>query len=193
MKRSWLVVAAAVALVAAGAGLRAGAADSPDGMSKAQRVALARSGAPASIGQGARVMDLDADGNLVELAPGTNDFTCVPDDPTTPKADPLCADPAAWEFVTSMLAGAPKPSNTVPGFSYMAKGGQHWEKDGKILMEKEDGARLVDEPPHWMLFWPFSSKETGLPSLPSGGPVYVMFDGTPYAHLMVYQDPNKLK
>lgn len=193
MKTSWMVVAAAVLAVTAGTGLPARAADMSDAKAKAERIALARSGAPASVGKGARVMDLDADGNLVELAPGTNDFTCVPDDPTTPKVDPLCADPAAWEFVTSMLSGAEKPSNTVPGFAYMAKGGQYWEKDGKILIEKEEGAELVDAPPHWMLFWPFSAKATGLPTLPSGGPVYVMYDGTPYAHLMVYQDPNKLK
>jgi hypothetical protein len=29
--------------------------------------------------------------------------------------------------------------------------------------------------------------------MPNPGGAYVMFDGTPYAHLMVYQDPNKLK
>jgi len=52
----------------------------------------------------------------------------------------------------------------------------------------------VEEPPHWMLFWPFSARATGLPSLPQGkSGVYVMWDGTPYAHLMVYQDPNKVK
>jgi len=193
VNRSWIVVAAAVVAVAAGAGVRAGAADMSGAKATAERVALARSGAPGAIGKGARVMDMDAEGKLIELAPGTNGFTCVPDDPSTPKADPMCSDPAAWEFVTSMLSGAPKPTNTVPGFSYMAKGGQHWEKDGKILMGKEEGAKLVDEPPHWMLFWPFSAQATGLPSLPSGGDVYVMFDGTPYAHLMVYQDPAKLK
>jgi hypothetical protein len=27
----------------------------------------------------------------------------------------------------------------------------------------------------------------------SGGALYVMFDGTPYAHLMVYQNPNFIK
>lgn len=192
-----MVVLAVVVVVAAGVGVRSWMASAADAKAKAkakaERVALARSGAPAAVGKNARVMDLGPDGKLVELAPGTNDFTCVPDDPSTPMADPICSDPAAWEFVTAMLSGAPKPGNSVPGFSYMAKGGQHWEKDGKILMAKEDGAVLVDEPPHWMLLWPFSAKATGLPSLPSGGPVYVMFDGTPYAHLMVYQDPNQLK
>lgn len=193
MKRSTLVVAATVAVVAAGVVLSAGAADMGADKATAKRIALARSGMPTALADGARVVDLGADGQLVELAPGTNGFTCLPDDPSTPKPDPLCADAPGWEFVTSMISGAPKPTNTVPGISYMALGGQHWEKDGKILMAKEEGAKLVNEPPHWMLFWPFSAKAAGLPSLPSGGPVYVMFDGTPYAHLMVYQNPTKLK
>jgi len=41
--------------------------------------------------------------------------------------------------------------------------------------------------------WPFDSKAAGLPNIENPGGVYVMFDGTPYAHLMVYQDPAKIK
>ena len=75
----------------------------------------------------------------------------------------------------------------------MAKGGYHWQKGGKILMEEEPGAKLVKEPPHWMIMWPFSADASKLPSLPNAGGAYVMFDGNPFAHLMIYQDPNKMK
>lgn len=162
--------------------------------STAERIALARSGAPAEIGRNARVMDLDADGKWVQLAPGSNGFTCAPDDPSTPKPDPMCMDPAAFQWASDLIAGAPKPTNTAPGFGYMARGGQYYEKDGVILMQEAPGAKLVDAPPHWMVFWPFSAAATGLPSRPHGKHgTYVMWDGTPYAHLMIYQDPNKLK
>jgi len=187
------VLVGVVTATAAFAGLAVGA-EMGGGTSAADRVALARSAAPAEIGREARVLDMDAEGKLVELAPGGNGFTCMPDDPSTPKPDPMCMDPAAFQWASDLIGGAPRPTNTAPGFAYMAKGGQHYEKDGKILMENAPGARLVEEPPHWMLFWPFSARATGLPTLPQGkSGVYVMWDGTPYAHLMVYQDPNKVK
>jgi len=195
MKRMSFVWLAAGVVAAAGLGV-AWAADMAGGpaASPSERIALARSGAPGAIGKGARVMDMDNQGKLVELAPGTNGFTCLPDDPSTPMADPMCADAPGFQWILDMVSKAPKPTNTAPGFAYMAKGGQHYEKGGKILMANEAGAAIVDEPPHWMLFWPYSAAATGLPSLPQGkGGTYVMWDGTPYAHLMVYQDPNKLK
>jgi hypothetical protein len=103
------------------------------------------------------------------------------------------SDAAVSQWATDLMNGAPKPSNTVPGISYMARGGMHWEKDGKILMKEEPGAKLVKEPPHWMMMWPFDSSTTKLPNYPNPSGVWIMFDGTPYAHLMVYQDPNKMK
>lgn len=91
-----------------------------------------------------------------------------------------------------MLKNEPRPANPAPGVAYMANGGQHWEKDGKVVMNEEAGAKLVDEPPHWMITWAFDPKTSGLPTQPNQGGVYIMFAGTPYAHLMIYQDPNKL-
>lgn len=88
------------------------------------------------------------------------------------------------------MSGAPKPTNTAPGVSYMGKGGWHFEKDGKVMMKAEPGAKQVKEPPHWMIFWPFDTKTTGLKELPNPMGVYIMWEGTPYAHLMIYQDPN---
>lgn len=162
-------------------------------MTRDQLINLALSGAPPHIAKEATVMIPGDDGKLMEVKKGINGFTCVPDDPGTPIEDPICSDEAAFQWVNSLMNNDPKPANTVPGISYMAKGGAHWEKDGKILMKEELGAKMVKEPPHWMVFWPFDSKASGIPSLPNPGGVWVMFDGTPYAHLMIYQDPNKLK
>ena len=74
----------------------------------------------------------------------------------------------------------------------MARGGQHWEKDGQMFMTEQPGAKIVDEPPHWMIFWPFDSKTTILPTQSHASKAYIMFEGTPYAHLMIIQDPNDL-
>jgi len=35
--------------------------------------------------------------------------------------------------------------------------------------------------------------KTGLPTKPNAGGTYVMFEGTPFAHLMIYQDPKMLE
>jgi hypothetical protein len=91
------------------------------------------------------------------------------------------------------MSNAPKPSNTVPGIAYMARGESHWEKDKRVIMKEEPEAKIVKEPPHWMIMWPFDAKATMLPTAPNPAGVYVMFDGTPYAHAMVYQDPRKMK
>ena len=84
------------------------------------------------------------------------------------------------------------PTNTVPGIAYMARGGSHLEKNGKVVMAGE-GAKVVKEPPHWMVMWPFDPAASHLPTVPNPSGVYIMFEGSPYAHLMIYQDPNRMK
>ncbi len=163
-------------------------------MSKEQQIKLAQSAGPYYISKDATIMMEDKDGKTVEAQKGTNGFTCFPDIDGQEIPDPICADQATIQWINDLMSKAPKPTNTVPGVAYMAKGGWHWEKDGKILMDKnEPGAKKVKEPPHWMVIWPFDSKAHGLPAYPGKLGTYVMWDGTPFAHLMIYQDPNKLK
>jgi len=164
-------------------------------MSKEQLIKLALSAAPELISRDATVMIPGADGKMVAAKKGTNGFTCLPDLDGQEKPDPICGDAATFQWANDYMSSAPKPSNTVPGIAYMGQGGWHWEKDGKILLDSENkmGAKRVKEPPHWMLFWPVDSMASGIPSLPNKWGTYVMFNGTPYAHLMIYQDPNKMK
>jgi hypothetical protein len=62
-----------------------------------------------------------------------------------------------------------------------------------IVVMSGDGAKAMKEPPHWTMMWPSGSATTKLPTTPNPSGNYIMFDGTPYVHLMVYQDPRKLK
>lgn len=133
-----------------------------------------------------------ADGKLTEVKKSSNGFTCIPTVMNLHVPDPMCMDGAVQQWMTDLLNNAPKPTNTVPGIAYMARGGVHFEKDGKVVMSGE-GAQEVSEPPHWMVLWPFDAAATKLPTAPNPSGVYIMFDGTPYAHLMVYQDPGKMK
>lgn len=162
-------------------------------MSEKDQTALALSAAPAHIAREAGVMVLGADGKLTEVKKSENGFTCIPTVMNLPDPDPMCMDGAAHQWMTDIMNNAPKPSNTLPGIAYMARGGSHFEKDKKVVMQKEAGAKVVKEPPHWMVMWPFDPAATKLPTAPNPLGSYIMFDGSPYAHLMIYQDPKKMK
>ncbi len=162
-------------------------------MPQDEQIKLALSAAPPHIAKDAAVLVFGTDGKLTKGKPGTNGFTCIPTVMNLPEPDPMCMDAAVKQWWEALLANAPKPSNIVPGVAYMAAGGSHWEKNGAVVMKEEPSAKVVKEPPHWMIMWPFDSKASMLPKKPNPSGVYIMFDGTPFAHLMIYQDPKKMK
>lgn len=161
-------------------------------MSEKDQTALALRAAPAHIAKEAGIMIYGADGKLTETKKSANGFTCIPTVMNLPDPDPMCMDAASQQWMTDLMNNAPKPTNTVPGIAYMALGGSHFEKGGKVVMSGE-GAKIVKEPAHWMVMWPFDAAATKLPTTPNSSGTYIMFDGSPYAHLMVYQDPKKMK
>lgn len=172
-------------------------------MSHDQLIQLALSAALAHIAKEAAVMFADESGNLVEARKGTNGYICIPDPDPNPNAErlePICMDQATVEWLTSFKNNAPKPINTVPGIGYMAKGAQGWVKDGQLLPKKEPGAIFVEFLPHWMIFWPFDSKVSGFPSCTiepkktvRPGNVCILWEGSPYASLTIFQNPAELK
>jgi hypothetical protein len=162
-------------------------------MSQDEQIKLAQSAAPAHIAKDATVLVLGEDGQYKEAKQGTNGITCIPTLMNLPKPDPMCMDAAAKQWLDGLATNAPKPSNTVPGIAYMGQGGSHWEKNGRVVMKEEPGAKEVKEPPHWMIMWPFDPNATRLPTVPNSSGAYIMFEESPYAHIMVYQDPRKMK
>ena len=122
---------------------KAGGAKNLNAMSQEDLIKLALSAAPSRISKDAAVMLPGKDGKLAEVKKGTNGFTCIPTVNNRPEPDPMCFDAAVGQWVDALVNKKEKPGNTVPGISYMARGGIHWEKDGKILMEEAPGAKLV--------------------------------------------------
>jgi hypothetical protein len=190
-----MVVTACFVPALADAGQQAGkkgAVKEVKSLSEAEQTKLALSAAPSHIAKEAGVMIYGPDGKLTETRKSQNGFTCIPTVMNLPEPDPMCMDAAVQQWMNDLMNNAPKPTNTVPGIAYMARGGSHYEKDGQVVMSSE-GAKAVSEPPHWMVMWPFEAAATKLPTKPNPSGVYIMFEGTPYAHLMVYQDPGKMK
>ena len=158
-----------------------------------QYIKVAESGGPAEIATKAAVVRIDPKGHATSLRAGSNGFTCFVGVPGDPDA-PFCGDKNAYGWIVSAASNQPKPANTAPGIAYMAQGGVHFETDTKdVVMMPGANTHPVREPPHWMLMWPFDAATSGLPTKENAGGVYIMFAGTPYAHLMIYQNPNQIK
>jgi hypothetical protein len=81
-----------------------------------------------------------------------------------------------------------KPKNTAPGIACMLTGGSD-------ISARDPWARIVpgqtfvESPPHCMVMWAFDATTTGLRTTPSKTGSWIMFAGTPYAHLIVNQVP----
>lgn len=148
-------------------------------------VASAEKAAPASVAKKATVIAMAADGSMRTLRKGTNGFTCMPDNPTTPGPDPMCMDANAMEWAKAWMGHQAPPTGKV-GFMYMLAGGtdasntdpyatapsatNHWIKTGPhVMVVGGDDAFYASYPRN-------PDPDTSVP--------YVMWAGTPYQHLM---------
>jgi hypothetical protein len=59
---------------------------------------------------------------MVVLREGTNGFTCMPEDPKVIGQPAMCEDAASMQWGADFRAHKPKPTNTVPGITYMLAG-----------------------------------------------------------------------
>lgn len=167
------------------------ASDSPAPVSSADpdpqdRVAVAMSAAPADIGAAAQIMEFDSTGTLVELRPGTNGWLCLPDDnPAAPGDAPICVDEVWQQWFGAYMAGQP-PAITRIGVSYMLRGSLAASNTDPFATTPIDGAAWLEDGPHTMIVVPDpASMLAGYPTEHSHTRPYVMWAGTPFAHLMV--------
>ena len=86
------------------------------------KVARALSAAPPEVAKSARVVDTDAQGKTIILRDGENGFSCMPGNPKVIGDPPMCADAASMQWAADFKAHKPKPTNTVPGITYMLAG-----------------------------------------------------------------------
>lgn len=148
-------------------------------------LASAESAGPASIAHNASIVSVDASGAMKTLREGSNGWTCMPDSPTTPGPDPMCMDANAGKWAAAWMGHKPPPDGVV-GMIYMLEGGTDASNTDPYATQPTAQNDWVNTGSHVMIV---GSKEI-LAGYPSGekpdtsGP-YVMWAGTPYAHLMV--------
>ena len=154
-------------------------------MTNDAKIKSALSAAPAGIAKDAAVMapGAAAGAPMVELKKGTNGWTCLPDDPSTPANDPMCMDKIAMEWAGALM-GHTNPKITAMGIGYMLAGGSTADNDDPFAKQPKAGKQWLMEPPHLMIF---GTKID--PAVYSNAPnttrPWVMWKGTPYEHLMV--------
>ena len=145
----------------------------------------AMSAAPAKVGKGATIVAMEADGSMRTLRKGTNNFTCMPDNPETPGPDPMCMDKNAMEWVHAWVAHTAPPTNKV-GFMYMLLGGTDASNTDPYATQPTANNHWIKTGPHVMVVGADDSFYDDYPkgSDPDTSVPYVMWANTPYKHLM---------
>lgn len=153
-------------------------------MTEAEMIKSAMSAAPAAIAQAAAIVAMDDKMAMKTLRAGTNGWTCLPDMPHTPGADPMCLDKNGLEWAHAWM-GHKNPAPDKMGFGYMLVGGSDASNTDPFADKPAPGGRWVDTGPHVMIL-NIGTKFDGYPTTAGDTKVpYVMFPNTPYAHLMM--------
>jgi hypothetical protein len=150
------------------------------------KIARAMSAGPENVSGSAQIIDTDTQSKMVVvLREGSNGFTCMPGNPKVVGEPPMCVDAASMQWFADAKAHKPKPTNTVPGITYMLAGAsQRSDSD-----PNDTTSMPIDVGPHWMIMWPFDPKTTGLPTTHKPTGAYIMWAGSPYAHVHIMGRP----
>ncbi|UCC75025.1 MAG: hypothetical protein JSV86_10880 [Gemmatimonadota bacterium] len=171
---SVLVASLLVLLPDAASGQHMGHAD------KEAKIENALSAAPAAIADGAAVVDWDN----TQLRRGTNGWTCMPGPPHLPGNAPMCLD-EQWVKWAMAWTNHEEPQITQIGLAYMLEGGVDASNTDPYASEPAPGDDWVHSGPHVMIVVPDLAALEALPTDPNSGGPYVMWKGTPYAHIMM--------
>lgn len=158
----------------------------PSSAEDAKLIKSAMSAAPAKVGKNATVIASDKEGKMRTLREGSNGFTCMPDNPTTPGKDPMCMDKAALEWANAWMEHK-TPQRGKIGFMYMLSGGTDASNTDPHAAKPEPNNHWIKTGPHVMIvgadpgFYDMYPKSAD----PDTSSPYVMWAGTPYQHLMI--------
>jgi hypothetical protein len=149
------------------------------------RIRRARLSGPEVVTKDATVAEIAADGSMIILAKGSNEWVCTPGDENKIGAPPMCMNPMGMQWMMDAMQGKPRPTNTAPGMIYMLCGAT--QRSNTNPADRTSPAIPIG--PHWMITWPFNAAANGLPTTVRDRGAWVMFAGTPYEYLHICGDP----
>jgi len=181
-------------VAALGATAAAPAADVPP---PERQIAIAVQAAPEEFRAGAAVLGYDAGGALVMLRQGTNDLVCLAHAPADPGVRVACYAKSLEPFMKRgrelKAQGVPDDERTKRRFKEAEEGTLAMPRQPAMLYVLS-GAGVdpatgeVTEPyRRYVVYTPWAtSASTGLPEKPvAPGAPWIMFPGTPGAHIMI--------
>jgi hypothetical protein len=163
----------------------------------AQQVAAAVLALPESLREGATVLGYGEGKGLVTLRRGGNGMVCLADDPAVPAFHVACYHESMEPFMARgrelRATGVTGPQVDTVRFREV--------KDGKLKMPTQPAmlyslsgpagswdpatGEVKGGQPLYVTYIPYAtSATTGLPEIPSRGKPWIMFPGTPKAHIM---------
>lgn len=152
----------------------------------AHKIANAMSAAPRSISANATIMERPATEGapMTTLRAGTNGWTCMPSHATKGN-EAMCVDDQWMGFMNALRTkSTPKVSRV--GIGYMtAPGGAYSSNKDPFAKKATADNEWGYDPPHVMLLVTDPSALEGIPTTRQSGGPWVMWKGTPYAHIMV--------
>lgn len=98
---------------------------------------------------------------------------------------PMCADQVAMQWNKDFKEHKPTPTTTVPGIEYMLAGATQRSDSSPF----DTTSPPIKIGPHWMILWPFDPKTSGLPTTHKPTGAYIMWAGSPYAHVHIMGRP----
>jgi hypothetical protein len=148
--------------------------------SKEAKIARAMSAAPDSISKDATIVDVD--GKVLQS--GTNGWHChsglMPGDD-----HPMCND-GVWTKLLKALGSKADFKTDRVGISYMLQGDAPTNNADPFDTKRDPGEVWAEERrPHLMIVVPDPKMFEGISDDPENGGPYIMWKGTPYAHIMV--------
>jgi hypothetical protein len=151
----------------------------------ADLIKSAMGAAPAGVAKNATIVTMEADGSMRMLRKGSNEFTCMPDNPATPGPDPMCMDKNAMLWVHAWATHTPPAAGKV-GLMYMLEGGTDASNTDPYAQKPSAANHWIKTGPHVMIVGADASFYDGYPkdADPDTTVPYIMWAGTPYQHLM---------
>jgi uncharacterized protein (TIGR02246 family) len=140
----------------------------------------ALSAVPPSIAATATVIDVN--GNVIRQ--GGGNYTCMPTPPELTGTAPMCVD-EPWMAFTQAWQNRTDFSIDRVGISYMLAGDDGASNINPYAEGPTEDNQWVVGGPHLMVIVPDLTLLEGIPTDPENGGPFVMWKGTPYAHIMV--------
>ncbi len=164
----------------AGISVNVGAQEAATMKAKDAKLKDALSAAPEELAKNATVMDWDQ----TVLKEGSNGYTCMPTPPDLPGEAPMCLD-GAWMKWAHAWMNKEDVSISAVGIGYMLKGDEGASNSDPYETDRTKVTDWVVGGPHLMVIVPDAAQLDNFPEDYTRGTPWVMWKGTPYAHIMV--------